>query len=78
MNATKKITEKRPWLAWLLFFATVVIVVLVALQPILTPQKWISRPTNHAMKSGAKITRASFNRITELPTPLFKVSTTEV
>jgi nitrite reductase (cytochrome c-552) len=31
MNATKKITEKRPWLAWLLFFATVVIVVLVAL-----------------------------------------------
>jgi len=31
MNSSEKITEKRPWLAWVLFFATVVIVILVAL-----------------------------------------------
>ena len=31
MNSAKKITEKRPWLAWVLFFATVAIIFLIGL-----------------------------------------------
>ncbi len=31
MNSAKKITEKRPWLAWVLFFAVVVIIFLIGL-----------------------------------------------
>jgi nitrite reductase (cytochrome c-552) len=31
MNKKMKITEKRPWLAWVLFFATIIIVFLLGL-----------------------------------------------
>ena len=31
MSSNLKITEKRPWLAWVLFFATIVVVFLLGL-----------------------------------------------
>jgi len=88
MSSILKITEKRPWLAWILFFATVVVVFLLGLLASSIVERraeaaYVNVPRTKVnqfdpgMKFGGPTIHASFNRTMAPQIPHSEVNTTE-